>query len=75
MTQKFIASDSAIQALVIGNLDKTKKISANLKDEGFDVRPILAPTVPNGAEAFLYPELQYKGRYRGSFYYNQENNT
>jgi len=45
-----IESNSAIQCLVIGNNEDTKKIALRLQQEGLDVRPILSPTVPKGTE-------------------------
>lgn len=42
----FIESNSAIQSCVIGGNEKVKTISSQLQQEGFDVRPILSPTVP-----------------------------
>ena len=46
----WISSDSAIQCLVIGEVEETKAKSEELLKNGFDVRAILAPTVPVGSE-------------------------
>ncbi|NJB36852.1 aminotransferase class I/II-fold pyridoxal phosphate-dependent enzyme [Croceivirga sp. JEA036] len=62
LTKKFITSDSAIQALVLGNLDKAKTASENLRVAGFDVRPILAPTVPKGAERLRFCIHSYNSK-------------
>ncbi len=46
----FIPSRSAIHSCLISGNDKVKKISDKLKEKGFDVKPILSPTVPAGEE-------------------------
>lgn len=46
----FIASLSAIQALVVEGNERVKALAQSLQDEGFGVLPILAPTVPAGQE-------------------------
>ena len=43
-------SDSAIQTIIIGGNDETKKAAQALQQQGFDVRPILSPTVPTSTE-------------------------
>ncbi|XOV94039.1 MAG: aminotransferase class I/II-fold pyridoxal phosphate-dependent enzyme [Bacteroidota bacterium] len=43
-------SETAIQPIIIGSNEKAKKISGMLADDGFDVRPILSPTVQKGKE-------------------------
>ena len=45
-----IISDSPIQVIKIAGNTEVKKISQGLKDKGFDVRPILSPTVKEGEE-------------------------
>ena len=50
----FIPSDSPIQcAIVLGN-ERVKKISGKLQSEGFDVKPILSPTVREGEERLRF---------------------
>ena len=46
----FLQGESAIQICKLGGNDRVKSLSQSLKDEGFDVRPILSPTVPVGHE-------------------------
>ena len=48
--QNFIPSESAIQSCVISGNEKVKSISKKLSDDGFNVKEILSPTVPEGEE-------------------------
>ncbi|NEV92598.1 aminotransferase class I/II-fold pyridoxal phosphate-dependent enzyme [Psychroflexus sp. YR1-1] len=50
----FIESQSAIQSCVIGGNEEVKLISSQLQEEGFDVRAILSPTVPQGKERLRF---------------------
>ncbi|MFY7672138.1 aminotransferase class I/II-fold pyridoxal phosphate-dependent enzyme [Tenacibaculum sp. MEBiC06402] len=50
LDHKFISSSSAIHCCVISGTEKTKDISKNLQQKGFNVKPILSPTVPEGQE-------------------------
>ncbi|MGB0882338.1 MAG: aminotransferase class I/II-fold pyridoxal phosphate-dependent enzyme [Vicingaceae bacterium] len=45
-----INSHSAIQCIVISGNDEVKNLAEKVQSEGFDVRPILSPTVPKGEE-------------------------
>lgn len=45
-----INSMSAIQCLIIPGNDNVKAVAGKLQQAGFDVRPILSPTVPEGQE-------------------------
>lgn len=47
---QLIESNSAIQCIVVKGNDKVKNLAATLQQAGFDVRPILSPTVPKGKE-------------------------
>ena len=48
--EKLIHSTSAIQSIIIGGNEKTKEIATILQQAGFDIRPILNPTVAKGSE-------------------------
>jgi 8-amino-7-oxononanoate synthase len=43
-------SDTAIQPVIIGSNEKARNASSTLQKAGFDVRPILSPTVRKGSE-------------------------
>jgi len=43
-------SDSAIQTLLVPGNDNIRRVAGQLQAKGYDVRPIVAPTVPAGAE-------------------------
>ncbi len=50
----FIGNHSAIQSCIVEGNEKVKLLSHSLEDKGFDVRPILSPTVPKGAERLRF---------------------
>lgn len=54
METSFIESNSAIHSLVIPGNESVKQVSKNLQDEGFDVKPILSPTVKTGQERLRF---------------------
>lgn len=54
LTANFISSNSVIQSCVIKENKKVKNISTKLKEKGFDVKAILAPTVPEGQERLRF---------------------
>lgn len=46
----FVRSKSAIQCAIIPGNEKVKNIASQLQENGFDVKAILSPTVPEGQE-------------------------
>ena len=50
INQLFIPSNTAIQGCIIPGSKKVKIVSKKLIDKGFNVKAILAPTVPEGQE-------------------------
>jgi 8-amino-7-oxononanoate synthase len=50
----FVYSKSAIQCAIIPGNENVKKIASQLQQKGFDVRPILSPTVPEGQERLRF---------------------
>lgn len=54
MDNYFVPSVSAIQCAIIPGVEKVKALSRKLKEHGYDVKPILSPTVPEGAERLRF---------------------
>ena len=50
----FIESNSAIQCCISPGNQKVKKVAFELEKSGFDVKPILSPTVPVGKERLRF---------------------
>lgn len=44
------SSLSAIKSIVIGGNERTKEVAQELQNQGFDIRPIMSPTVKEGSE-------------------------
>ncbi|WP_046743102.1 aminotransferase class I/II-fold pyridoxal phosphate-dependent enzyme [Kordia zhangzhouensis] len=51
---KFIEGNAAIHCCVIAGNQKVKHIAKTLQSKGFDVKAILSPTVPKGAERLRF---------------------
>ncbi len=43
-------SSSPIQSIIIPGNEKVRKVAAQIQENGFDVRPLVSPTVPAGQE-------------------------
>lgn len=54
MEARFIESNSAIHCLVLPGNKKVKQVSKYLHADGFDVKPILSPTVKMGQERLRF---------------------
>lgn len=50
----FVYSKSAIQCAILPGNEKVKSIAAQLQQKGFNVKPILSPTVPQGQERLRF---------------------
>ena len=50
----FVYSKSAIQCAIVQGNDNVKRIAHQLQEKGFDVKPILSPTVPEGQERLRF---------------------
>jgi len=58
----FVESDSAIQACVISGNTKVKLAASELQNKGFNVKPILSPTVPIGSERLRFCIHSYNSK-------------
>jgi 8-amino-7-oxononanoate synthase len=47
---KLLPSDSPIQGILIGGNQKTREVAAACRENNFDLRAVLSPTVPEGEE-------------------------
>lgn len=54
LKQIFVRNKSAIQSAIIPGNEKVKSISQKLQENGFDVKAILSPTVPEGQERLRF---------------------
>ncbi|WP_026714344.1 aminotransferase class I/II-fold pyridoxal phosphate-dependent enzyme [Flavobacterium daejeonense] len=54
LKQIFVRSKSAIQSAIIPGNEKVKWIAKQIQEKGFDVKPILSPTVPEGQERLRF---------------------
>lgn len=50
----FVRSKSAIQSAIVPGNENAKRLAQQLQDKGFDVKPILSPTVPEGQERLRF---------------------
>ena len=49
-----LESKHPVQGIILGSAEEAIKFSDYLKGNGFDIRPILSPTVPKGKERVGY---------------------
>jgi len=54
LKSRFIDSDSAIHCCIIPGNENVKRVAQNLQENGFDVKPILSPTVSVGKERLRF---------------------
>ncbi|MEM7484508.1 MAG: pyridoxal phosphate-dependent aminotransferase family protein [Bacteroidota bacterium] len=54
LSKDFIESNSAIHCIIIPGNEKVKQVSNKLWEEGFNVKPILSPTVKTGQERLRF---------------------
>ncbi|PKD21870.1 8-amino-7-oxononanoate synthase [Salegentibacter salinarum] len=54
LQKSFLESNSAIQSCIIPGNQQVKNIAESLRKEGFEVKPILSPTVPKGSERLRF---------------------
>lgn len=58
----FISSNSSIHCYLISGNEKVKSIANNLQNQGFEVKPILSPTVPEGQERIRFCLHSYNSK-------------
>jgi 8-amino-7-oxononanoate synthase len=54
LTSFFIESSSAIQSCIFPGNERVKKMARQLRALGFEVKAVLAPTVPQGQERMRF---------------------
>jgi 8-amino-7-oxononanoate synthase len=47
---QLLSGNSPVQSIIISGNERVKKLAEAIRNQGFDVRPILSPTVPAGKE-------------------------
>lgn len=62
LDQIFINSNSAIQCAIISGNDRVKGIAQKLQQAGYDVKPILSPTVSKGKERLRFCLHSYNSK-------------
>ncbi|WP_109302251.1 pyridoxal phosphate-dependent aminotransferase family protein [Aquimarina sp. AU474] len=62
LKNRFIESTSAIHCCIISGNEEVKKIAKALKEKGFDIKPILSPTVPIGKERLRFCLHSYNSK-------------
>ena len=54
LQELFVKSESAIQSCIVSGNSEVKYMAGNFQKRGFDVKPILSPTVPQGQERLRF---------------------
>ncbi len=62
LQQYFIKSNSAIHCCIVSGNNEVKNIADKIQNKGFNVKPILSPTVPNGAERLRFCLHSYNSK-------------
>ncbi|MFP4844764.1 aminotransferase class I/II-fold pyridoxal phosphate-dependent enzyme [Winogradskyella sp. PE311] len=62
LQNKFINSDSAIHCYIISGNEKVKSIAQKFHNKGYNVKPILSPTVPIGKERLRFCLHSYNSK-------------
>ncbi|WP_299366001.1 pyridoxal phosphate-dependent aminotransferase family protein [Winogradskyella sp.] len=62
LQELFIKSTSAIHSCIISGNDNVKHISQQLQNKGFNVKPILSPTIPKGKERLRFCLHSYNSK-------------
>ncbi|MGB3144245.1 MAG: pyridoxal phosphate-dependent aminotransferase family protein [Maribacter sp.] len=62
LNSHFIVSNSAIQSCIVPGVKKVKTVSEKLQNDGFNVKAILSPTVPEGQERLRFCLHSYNSK-------------
>ncbi len=62
MDKFFIPSESAIHCCLVSGNTKVKNVATKIQDKGFNVRPILSPTVAEGEERLRFCLHSYNSK-------------
>ncbi len=62
LTSRFIKSNSAIHSCIISGNKNVKKVAKEIQEKGFDVKPILSPTVTQGKERLRFCLHSYNSK-------------
>lgn len=62
LQKDFIKSNSAIHCCILSGNSKVKHVAQQLQDKGFNVKPILSPTVPEGKERLRFCLHSYNSK-------------
>jgi 8-amino-7-oxononanoate synthase len=62
LISKFIQSNSAIHCCIISGNNNVKRVASKIQEKGFDVKPILSPTVPQGKERLRFCLHSYNSK-------------
>ncbi|WP_103069300.1 aminotransferase class I/II-fold pyridoxal phosphate-dependent enzyme [Aquimarina sediminis] len=62
LKSQFVKSNSAIHSCIISGNENVKNVAAKLQENGFDVKPILSPTVPRGQERLRFCIHSYNSK-------------
>lgn len=59
----FVNSNSAIQCIIVSGNKKVKDLAIKIKEQGFEVKAILSPTVPEGQERLRFCLHAYNSKF------------
>lgn len=62
LTSRFIKSNSAIHCCIISGNENVKMVATKIQEKGFDIKPILSPTVPQGKERLRFCLHSYNSK-------------
>jgi 8-amino-7-oxononanoate synthase len=54
LSEHMVPARAAVRCFVVGGNSRVKELSGELRNAGYDVKPILSPTVPRGRECLRF---------------------